>query len=793
MKAQLFTLLAAAAVGTGTVQARGEYAEIARLRSMNETVRGIRSMADGEHYTILEGNNIVRYGYATAGQGEQMLPKPTANLVVTDYAFSPDERQILIASGARPIYRHSYTTDYFLASGNSLMPVLREAEAPRDASFSPDGKLIAYSDRNDLYVYDTAGKRTRRITDDGAWNSVINGTTDWVYEEEFGFTRAYAFSPDSRRIAYLRFDESEVPLMEMMRFDGKLYNQAYSFKYPKAGERNSTVEVWVCDLATGTRERIDTGGETDQYIPRIGWTPDGRLYFFRLNRRQNTFEVILCEPNGAQRTIYDERSQQYVERVDDKTVTFIDGDRFLVRQEGHTGYMHLYLYSIRKGLLAQVTKGDWEVTDVVGTDGKRVWYLSTETSPLRRNLYSVRLDGKDKRRLTTGEGYYAIAPSAGMKYYISTFSNATTPNRVEVCDNEGNPIRTLADSRKLREELAAVQRPVREFFTFTTERGDTLNAYIVKPRGFDASQRYPVLLTQYSGPGSQSVSDRWSLDWEDALTDKGYIVVCADGRGTGFRGEKFKKSTYGRLGAQEVEDQLSFARYMASQPYVDPARIGIYGWSYGGFMALGCAMKGHGLFRMAIAGPRHIVALLRLDLHRNLQQPAAVQRCGLRRQLPDQLRPDARRHQDPPAHHPRHGRRQCPLPEQRGDGTCPEPLRQAVRHDGLSRPEPFDAARRHGQCPAEDDRIHARTPLNRHTLNRHRHSLPPRGWQRRRFGRLCGRTGGQGLPARPRTGNRGLKNRRPANGKTGGKLPDFGMHIPKSTAEDRTNKGGGTC
>ena len=601
MKAQLFTLLAAAAVGTGTVQARGEYAEIARLRSMNETVRGIRSMADGEHYTILEGNNIVRYGYATAGQGEQMLPKPTANLVVTDYAFSPDERQILIASGARPIYRHSYTTDYFLASGNSLMPVLREAEAPRDASFSPDGKLIAYSDRNDLYVYDTAGKRTRRITDDGAWNSVINGTTDWVYEEEFGFTRAYAFSPDSRRIAYLRFDESEVPLMEMMRFDGKLYNQAYSFKYPKAGERNSTVEVWVCDLATGTRERIDTGGETDQYIPRIGWTPDGRLYFFRLNRRQNTFEVILCEPNGAQRTIYDERSQQYVERVDDKTVTFIDGDRFLVRQEGHTGYMHLYLYSIRKGLLAQVTKGDWEVTDVVGTDGKRVWYLSTETSPLRRNLYSVRLDGKDKRRLTTGEGYYAIAPSAGMKYYISTFSNATTPNRVEVCDNEGNPIRTLADSRKLREELAAVQRPVREFFTFTTERGDTLGGYIVRPAGFDPARRYPCLLTQYSGPGSQTVQNRWKLDWEDVLAQRGYVVVATDGRGTGYRGEAFKKSTYGQLGRLEVEDQLSTARYMAAQPWIDAERIGIYGWSYGGFMALSCACKGDGLFKAAVA------------------------------------------------------------------------------------------------------------------------------------------------------------------------------------------------
>ncbi len=543
MKASLITLLAAALLGAGIVQAQNEYAEIARLRGMNQTVRGIRSMADGEHYTTLEGSNIIRHSYAAAGPGERMLPSSAANLTITDYSFSPDERQILIASGSKPIYRHSYTTSYFLAAGNSLTPVLREAEAPRDASFSPDSRLIAYSG----------------------------------------------------------FDESQVPLMEMMRFDGKLYNQAYSFKYPKAGERNSTVEVWVCDLATGAKERIDTGRETDQYIPRIGWTPDGRIYFFRLNRRQNTFEVILCEPNGAQRTIYDERSQQYVERVDDSSLTFVDKDRFLVRQESHTGYMHLYLYSIRRGFLAQVTKGDWEVTDVAGTDGKRVWYLSTETSPLRRNLYSVRLDGTQKRRLTTGEGFYTIAPSADMKYYISTFSNAATPNRVEICDGEGNPVRLLADSKALRDELAAANRPQKEFFTFATERGDTLNAYIVKPRGFDPSQRYPVLLTQYSGPGSQSVRDRWSLDWEDALADKGYIVVCADGRGTGFRGEKFKKQTYGRLGALEVEDQLSLARYMAAQPYADPARIGIYGWSYGGFMALSCALKGHGLFKMAIA------------------------------------------------------------------------------------------------------------------------------------------------------------------------------------------------
>lgn len=601
MNNKTLTLLALAALSTGSLSARGEYDEIARLQAMNERVQGIRSMADGEHYTTLENNDIRRYAYATASEGISLLPSPAPNLAISDYAFSPDERMILIASGRTPIYRHSYTTQYHLLADGRIRPVLQEAEAPRDASFSPDGRKIAYSDRNDLYVWDIATGKTQRITDDGAWNAVINGTTDWVYEEEFGTTRAYAFSPDGGQLAFLRFDESEVPLMEMMRFDGKLYNEAYSFKYPKAGEKNSAVQLWVADLATGKKHRIDTGGETDQYIPRIGYTPDGRLWFYRLNRRQNTFEMVLCEPHGGQRVIYEERAQQYVERVDDGTVTFVDKDRFLVRQESHTGYMHLYLYSIRRGFLAQVTKGAWEVTAVVGTDGKRVWYLSTETSPLRRNLYSVRLDGKDKRRLTQGEGYYSIAPSRGMKYCISTFSNASTPNRVEVCDAEGNTVRTLCDSRRLREELAASGRPVKEFFTFTTERGDTLNAYIVKPRGFDPSKRYPVLLTQYSGPGSQQVADRWSLDWEDALADKGYIVVCADGRGTGFRGERFKKQTYGRLGALEVEDQLSTARYMASQPWVDPARIGIYGWSYGGFMAASCALKGHGLFRMAIA------------------------------------------------------------------------------------------------------------------------------------------------------------------------------------------------
>ncbi len=586
---------------TLTATAQNEYSEIARLRAMNETVRGIRSMADGEHYTVLEEGDLRRYSYRTGGSGESLLPTAARELPIVDYSFSADERKILIASGAKTIYRHSYTTSYYLVSEEVLYPVLTEAEAPRDARFTPDGERIIYSDRNDLYAYEIASKKTLRLTDDGAWNSVINGTTDWVYEEEFGKTTAFACSPDSREVAFLRFDESRVREFQMMRFDGELYNEAFSFKYPKAGEQNSEVTLWTVDLTTGAKRRISTGNESDQYIPRLGYTPDGRLWYFRINRRQNLFEMVVCEPNGAQHVAYEERARQYVERVDDSTITFLDKNRFLVKQESNTGYMHLYLYTVRGGLQGPVTRGEWEVTDLVGTDGKRVWYLSTESSPLRRALYSIRIDGKEKRRLTPDEGFYSIAPSAGMKYYISTYSSATSPNRVEIATGSGERVRTLRTSENLRAELTASPRPVKEFFTFRTERGDELNAYIVKPADFDPAKRYPVLLTQYSGPGSQTVQDRWTMDWEDALVEKGYIVACADGRGTGFRGEQFKKLTYGKLGALEVEDQISFARHLAAQPYIDAARIGIYGWSYGGFMALSCALKGLGLFKMAIA------------------------------------------------------------------------------------------------------------------------------------------------------------------------------------------------
>ena len=578
-------------------QQHDDYDRILALRRANAGIAGMRSMNDGEHYTFRSAEGISRRSYADRSKSQLLQAVPFA---YADYTLSPDERSILIAASGnlRTIYRHSYATDYWLGEvGGELKKILEDV---RDVSFSPDGRHLAYSRDNNLYVYDTATAASTPVTTDGRWNSIINGTTDWVYEEEYGFTRAYAFSPDGKRLAFLKFDESKVPTASIVRYDFcERRDSTLTFKYPRAGEANSEVTLHIFDLGSGTVSTVDTGAEKDQYILNPAWTPAGELYFYRVNRRQNCFEVVLQHNDGPQQVIYREESPQYVERPDPRTVTFIDGDRFLVLEETTAGHMHLYLHSIAKGRLNAVTSGDWEVTSLVEADAKNVWYISTETSPLRRNLNRTGLNGKGKKRLTDRDGYYYIAPSAGMKYYVATFSNASTPNIITVHRADGAAVDTLVDNRAAVAALA--ERAARRFFTFTTERGDTLNAYMVLPDGFDPAQRYPVLLTQYSGPGSQQVADRWSVDWEDALAAHGYIVVCTDGRGTGYRGEAFKKITTGRLGQLEVEDQLSLARYMASQDYADPDRIGIYGWSYGGFMALGCALKGDGLFKMAIA------------------------------------------------------------------------------------------------------------------------------------------------------------------------------------------------
>ena len=594
-KAILLTVatLCATVIAYGSIV---EYKDIAKCRAANGVIYGVRSMADGEHFTIVAGNKILRCSYADRADSLLLFE---GDVRIGSYAFSADEKQILFsdARSVKPIYRHSATADYYLSEvRGAAKKVLSQV---RDVEFAPDGKSLIYAKDNNLYLYDIATATSKAITTDGEWNKIINGTSDWVYEEEYAFTKAYAVSPDGSKIAYLRFDESEVPTFEMMRYDNKLYNKAYSFKYPKAGDKNSVVTLHLYDVATGKVEQVPTGENSDQYIFNLVWTPAGKLSFYRVNRLQNHFEVLLREEGGEVHTIYEEKSPTYVERPSAANIQFIDSERFVVSEETTAGYNHLYLHSVKKGRLNAITSGKWEVASVVGVAKNRIYYLSTERSPLCRDLYSIGLNGNGKKLHTTEAAFYSVQPSVGMRYYIRTASKADMPNVVTVHHASGKVVDTLIDSRAKVAERGKWAR--REFKQFVTERGDTLNYYIQLPFGFDKAKKYPVLLTQYSGPGSQSVSNRWSLDWEDALPHEGYIVACCDGRGTGFRGEKFKKCTYADLGRKEVEDQISFARFLAKQEFVDAERIGIYGWSYGGFMALNCALHGDGLFRMAIA------------------------------------------------------------------------------------------------------------------------------------------------------------------------------------------------
>ena len=606
MRNLLTVFFALCTLNTITVSARPafDYSALRDGTFEQKTVSGVRSLSDGERYTTMSDGRVLCFSYRTGEPAGVLFDASAAEprIEFTDYVLSADERRLLLTTDVEPIYRHSFTAEYWIYDRqDGSLRRLSQGGPQQQAQFSPDGSRVAFVRGGNLFVADPAAGSERQLTFDGRFNHIINGLPDWVYEEEFSFARAFAWSPDGRKIAYLRFDESRVKQYNMNRFAGGLYPENYTFKYPKAGEQNSVVELYCCDAADGSMVRMDTGEQTDQYIPRLFWTPTGQLGFYRLNRLQNHFEVLLCDSSGASRVVYDERNDRYVERVDGRTVTFLpDGDRFVVRSE-RDGFMHLYLYGVSEGLLGRITSGEWEVTELLGIEGDRVYYLSTETSPLRRDLYTVRLDGRGKRRLTGGDGTYRIAPSRGFRYFISYFSNVRTPNRVTLHRSDGRLVRTLENNAALRAKLDELQVPVKEFFRFATSEGVELNGYMVRLNGFDSSRRYPVLMTQYSGPGSQQAADRWTIGWEDVLVQQGYIVACVDGRGTGFRGEEFKKCTYGELGKYETVDQIEAARYLASLPYVDPDRIGIYGWSYGGFMALNCILKGNDVFRAAIA------------------------------------------------------------------------------------------------------------------------------------------------------------------------------------------------
>lgn len=574
----------------------------------------LQSMQNTNQYTVLNYDRTSRnmqidlFDFATLKKVSTLIDTKNQSKLtggIQSYSFSSDEKMILIANNTAPIYRHSFTADYFLYNieTKELNKVLEQVQEP---AFSPDGKKIAYAEGNNLFIYDIASQSNTQITSDGDKNSIINGITDWVYEEEFAFVRAFDWSKDSKKIAFIRFDESQVPEFSMSIFKKDLYPKIETFKYPKAGEKNSLVTLHLYDLDTKSTKKVDLRQYNDFYIPRIKWTNDANVLSAQvLNRHQNNLDLLFIDGNtGAEKIVLNEKDKAYVDITDN--LTFLKDNSFIWTSE-KDGFNHIYLYDKTGKLKNQVTKGNWEVTNYYGFNEKTktVFYQSVENGSINRAIYKINLNGKDKVKLTQNTGANSATFSPNFLYFINSFSTASQPTTYTLNESKtGKQVQVIENNEALASKLKSYELPQKEFFVLKTGKGNELNAWIMKPKDFDASKKYPVFMIQYSGPGSQQVVNQWGSSneyWFMMLTQQGYIVACVDGRGTGFKGADFKKITQNQLGKYEVEDQIDAAKVIGNYPFVDKSRIGIWGWSYGGFMSSNCILKGNDVFKMAIA------------------------------------------------------------------------------------------------------------------------------------------------------------------------------------------------
>lgn len=577
-----------------------------------KSVAGINWMNDGKYYTALSENKIIQYDITTGRPVQTLVDGGTLSteIVIDDYTFSADERRLLLQSQRQSIYRRSFTAEYYVYDRDtrSLYPLSSKGRQSY-ATFSPDGNKVAFVRNNNLFYVSLSDMQEEQVTDDGKFNSIINGTTDWVYEEEFSFVVGFEWSPDGKKLAFFRFDESRVKEYNLQFWGRGLYPQDYRYKYPKAGEANSSVSIWFYDLATKKKVQADTGNEADIYIPRIKWTADANLLSIRkLNRLQNHMVVLHANATtGAAGVILDEKTDTYfdIEVLDDLTY-LSNGKQFIYTSESG-GYKHLYLYGIEGKLIRKLTSGDFEISEFIGFDEKTktCYYISTEVSPLERHLYSISFDGQKKRQLSKAEGVHQINMSLDFQFYIDHHNSASHPTVVTLYRTRKNaPLKVLERNEELVNKTKEFGVVNKEFFSFKTEEGTMLNGFMLRPENFDSSKEYPVMVFQYSGPGSQQVANAWGgghYYFHQLLAQQGYIVAVIDPRGTGGRGEAFKKVTYKQLGKYELEDHLSGARYLASLDYVDGGRIGIWGWSYGGYMSSLALTKGAGVFKLGIA------------------------------------------------------------------------------------------------------------------------------------------------------------------------------------------------
>lgn len=599
---------------SATAQKKISQEEIWNGTFRTQGMTSLNAMKNINAYTVLDYNRgnksyqIDLYDFATLERTKNILntknfPELTE---ISEYSFNNDETKLLIATNYNPIYRHSFTSLFYTfdLKTNKLIKVSdNEIQEPQ---FNYDGSKIAYVYDNNIFVNDLNLNKSIQITNDGVKNKIINGITDWVYEEEFAFVRAYDWNADGTKIAYIKFDETEVPEFSMDVYGDGLYPTQQVFKYPKAGEKNAKVSLHIYDLKTNKTTKVDLGKYNDFYIPRIKWTNDANVLSAQvLNRHQNNLDLLFIDGNSADfNIVLNEKDKAYVDITDN--LTFLDDNSFIWTSE-KDGFNHIYHYDKNGKLKNQITKGNWEVTDYYGFDKKKskIYYQSVENGSTKRDVYSIDLNGKNKKRLTQNNGTNKATFSPNFEYFINAFSSSkTAPTYTLNETSNGKEIKTIVSNKALEEKLKAYNLPEKEFFEIKNAKGDVLNAYLMKPKNFDPNKKYPMLMYQYSGPGSQQVADKW-LDsndyWHALLTQEGYIVICVDGRGTGFKGADFKKETQNNLGKYEVEDQVFVAKEMAKKNFIDENRIGIWGWSFGGFMSSNALFQAPEVFKTAIA------------------------------------------------------------------------------------------------------------------------------------------------------------------------------------------------
>lgn len=573
-------------------------------------IDGFRSMNDGEHFTQVIDNSLFKFKINDPeDQGKLLVGKDKLlmegkELAFDDYFFNEDETKILFTTQTEPIYRRSFSAVYYLfdLQTNSLTTLDADHQPQTLAEYSPDGKMVSFIHKNDLFVKNLQTGKVSKLTKGGKKNKVIYGTTDWVYEEEFAITKAYEWSADSKMIAYLRFDEQEVKEFNLAYYNG-LYPTQYKYKYPKAGEDNSKVTAHVVHVKNAKIVDLNLGEY--EYIPRLSWSKSANhLVLQTLNRHQNQLKYHLVDftNRGKHTVFFEEKSDTYVD-VDNNLLILKDGKSILRTSESN-GFNHIYQLGF-DGTSKQITKGNWDVIEFLGIDGenKNIYYSAAEKSAMVKSIFKIQVDGTSKQLISPEIGYSEAEFTNGMNYFVLTHSTANTPPIYSLRKNDGTLLKVLEDNKELAEKMAGYNLATREFITFNSN-GTELNGWMIKPQNFDSSKKYPVYMTVYGGPGHNEVIDSWDgMDYMyyQLLAQKGYIVVSVDPRGTMYRGAKFKKSTYLQLGKLEIEDVINSAKELQKMNFVDANRIGIMGWSYGGFMASLAITKGADVFKMAIA------------------------------------------------------------------------------------------------------------------------------------------------------------------------------------------------